>query len=189
MGYGRSSDYDGLGDTHARRVEQGYLPFASLRLIALTGLGCRSASYLLYAVLATIVWILLVTSSILTHYYTNVTNEYDTYNFKHNHIDWPTRATKRLSIIFRYLGKVLAAFNANWILLACMFQVTNFYDRCFCNSSVFWLRDHAYNVILIGTGDVSAIKDTWIGGAFMAAGSAVVYVLFIYVYINPPLPE
>ena len=159
-------------------------------MITLTGLGCRSGSYLLYAVLATVVWILLVISSILTHYYTTATHEYESerYISKHNYIDWPTRAIKHLSIIFRYLGKVLATFNATWTLLACMFQFSNFYDRCYCNSNVFWMRNHAYNVISIGS-DVSVMMDNWIGGAFMAAGSAVVYVLFIYVYIDPRLPE
>ena len=120
----------------------------------------------------------------MTHGY-----DIDTDNSKPYDIDWATKAVRHLSIIFRYLGKVLATFNATWILLACMFQFTNFYDRCYCNSSVFWLRNHAYNVISIGNDDLSALKDTWIGGAFMAAGSAIVYVLFIYVYINPRLPE
>ena len=149
------------------------LIFLFVSLIALTGLGCRSASYLLYAVLSTVVWMLLLTSSILTHYYTITT-----YGLR-------ARAAKHLSIFFRLLGKFIAAFNAIWILLACVLQFGGFFDSCYCNSNIFSLRDHAYNAILLTPGDVSVIKSAWIGGVCMSAGSVILYTLFVSVYIDP----
>jgi len=154
-------------------------------LITLTGLGCRSASYLLYAVLSTIVWMLLVTSSILTHYITPP-GPYVRRPIIHR---WSTRAAEHLSIIFRRLGKAIATFNSIWVVLTCIFQFGQFFNRCYCNSSVFWLRDHAYNVILLVPDDMPGIRSAWIGGVCLAIGSAVLFVLFISVYIHSPLPE
>ena len=151
------------------------------------GLGCRSATYLLYAVLSTIVWILLVTSSILTHYYT--TSIPARRNDGHIEYHWSTKAVKHLSIILRCLGKAIAAFNSIWIILSCLFQFGGFFDRCYCNSSVFWWREHAYNVISLVPGDIATIRSAWIGGVCLAAGSAFLYVLFVNVYIDPPLPD
>ena len=116
---------------------------------------------------------LLLTSSILTHYYTITT-----YGLR-------ARAAKHFSIFFRLLGKLIAAFNAIWIVLVNMLQFGGFFDRCYCNSSVLSLRDHAYNVIMMMPDDVSVIKSAWIGGVCMAAGSVIVYTLFVNVFINP----
>ena len=158
------------------------LPFLFVSLIALTGLGCRSASYLLYAVLSTVVWMLLLTSSILTHYYTITTPGLRArHHITHR---WSMWAAKHFSIFFRLLGKFIAAFNAIWILLACVLQFGGFFDSCYCNSSIFSLRDHAYNIISLTLGDVSVIKSAWIGGVCMSAGSVILYTLFVSVYID-----
>jgi len=137
------------------------------------GLGCRSGSYLVYAALSTVVWMLLLASSILTHYYTITT-----YGLR-------AHAAKHFSIFFRLLGKFIAAFNAIWIVLVNMLQFGGFFDRCYCNSNVLSLRDRAYNVIAMMPGDVSVIKSAWVGGVCMAAGSVIVYTLFVNVFINP----
>ncbi|KIJ95857.1 hypothetical protein K443DRAFT_682732 [Laccaria amethystina LaAM-08-1] len=149
------------------------------------GLGCRSASYLLYAVLSTIVWMLLVTSSILTHYASTTQYHFEGRAIRH----WPARAARRASIIFRCLGKLTAAFNSLWVVVSCLFQFGSFFDNCYCNSSVFWLRDHAYNVIALQPGDVTSITSAWIGGVCLAGGTAIICVGFINVFIDPPLPD
>ncbi|KAF8801073.1 hypothetical protein BYT27DRAFT_7174661 [Phlegmacium glaucopus] len=153
------------------------------------GLGCRSAAYFLYAVLSTLVWVLLVTSSILTHLYTLTTP--GPRARRHNGsivYRWSRRAVRHFSIFFRCLGKVIAAFNSILVVLTCVFQFGNFFNRCYCNSSVFWLRDHAYNVITLSQDDITSLRSVWIGGVSLAAGTAVLFVLFVNVYIDPPLP-
>ena len=148
------------------------------------GLGCRSAAYLLYTVLSILVWILLITSSILTHHYNVLTHYYTRRHDGRIIPRWYTNTVKCLSIIFRCLGKAIAAFNSIWIILSCVLQFGNFFDRCYCNSSVFWLRHHAYNVISLVSSDITSIKSAWAGGVCLAIGSAIIYVLFVNVCIS-----
>lgn len=164
------------GTTGAAFIQVWYTPTV--------GLGCRSASYLLFAVLSTIVWMLLVTASILTHYASTTQ-----YHYGRRIQPWPARAARRTSIIFRCLGKFIAAFNSLWVVVTCLFQFGSFFDNCYCNSSVFYLRDHAYNVIALVPGDITSIKSAWIGGVCLAGGTAFIYVAFVNVFIDPPLPD
>jgi hypothetical protein len=43
-------------------------------------------------------------------------------------------------------------------------------------------------VITLNSGDISAMKGAWIGGAYLAAGCAITYVVFVNLFINPQLP-
>ncbi|KIK58771.1 hypothetical protein GYMLUDRAFT_245855 [Collybiopsis luxurians FD-317 M1] len=152
------------------------------------GLGCRSGSYLIYAVFSTAVWALLLLSSILSHY--------STLNFPSRDLRETERYHARaelaamLSVFLRRLGKTLAAANTAWILTTCIFQFSAFFDRCYCDSSALGLGfAKAYNVIQFTSVDLSTMRAAWIGGVFMAIGSAALYVGFINVIINPPLPN
>jgi hypothetical protein len=136
---------------------------AASQFIIYLGLACRSGSYLIYGVNSTLVWILLATSSMLAHYSTF------TLSFKGRYVHTKsTRFAGILSIILRRLGKILASLNTVWIILACLFQFGSVFDRCWCNSSVFYLRNHAYNVIHVGPEDVAALNSPWIGGVMLA---------------------
>lgn len=99
------------------------------------------------------------------------------------------RIARHLSIILRRLGKVVASFNAIWIVVTCLFQFSNFFDRCYCNSSVFGWGAKAFCVITLNHEDVAGLKGAWIGGAFLAAGSVIICVVFVNLFINPQLPE
>jgi len=44
-------------------------------------------------------------------------------------------------------------------------------------------------VILLGHDDVAGMRNAWIGGAFLAAGSAMICLGFVNLFINPELPE
>ena len=153
-------------------------------LITVTGLGCRSASYILYAVLSTIVWMLLVTSSILTHYASMPQYHFQGRAIRH----WPSRVAGRTSIIFRRLGKLIAAINSLWVVVACIFQFANVFDNCYCNSSVLSLGDHAYTVIRLLPDEVANIKSAWLGSVFLGGGTAIIYVAFVNFFFDPPLP-
>ncbi|KAJ6492048.1 hypothetical protein C8R45DRAFT_867557 [Mycena sanguinolenta] len=143
------------------------------------GLACRSGSYLLYGFNSTIVWILLVGSSVLAHY--------STFNDEH------TKETRlqfagKLSIKLRRFVKVLASINASWIIVVCLFQFSSFFDRCWCDSSVMYLGSKkAYNVIEVS--DVAAVRSPWIGGVFLASSCAILYLVFVNVFNNPVLPK
>ncbi|KAF7324974.1 hypothetical protein MKEN_00539800 [Mycena kentingensis (nom. inval.)] len=127
------------------------------------GLACRSGSYLIYGVISTLIWLLLVISSALAHYATFATVVKERYMH--------TRATRiagGISIGLRRTAKVLAAGNSIWVILACLFQFSSFYDRCYCNSSVFYWGERAYNVISVSEADVAALNAPWIGGVALA---------------------
>ncbi|KAF7368848.1 hypothetical protein MVEN_00210300 [Mycena venus] len=147
------------------------------------GLACRSGSYLIYGATSTLVWILLVISSVLAHYSTF------TVDVKGNSMRTKsTRTAGVLSIILRRLGKVLAAMNSIWIVLACLLHFGNFFDRCWCNSSVLYLGSRAYNVIDLTPEDVAALNGPWIGGVALASGCAIVFIAFVSILVNPTLP-
>ncbi|KAF8218249.1 hypothetical protein K438DRAFT_1796555 [Mycena galopus ATCC 62051] len=149
------------------------------------GLGCRSGSYLIYGVLSTLVWIMLVISSVLAHYSTFTVSVKGRYI--HTRL---TRIAGVLSIWLRRLGKILASLNAVWIILACLLQFGSFFDRCWCDSSVLYLGvQKAYNVIDVTSSDVAALNSPWIGGVALASGCAILYMGFVSVLINPALPD
>ncbi|KAF8979770.1 hypothetical protein BDQ17DRAFT_1201389, partial [Cyathus striatus] len=93
------------------------------------------------------------------------------------------------AILLRRAGKFIASLNAVWIIASCMFQFTNFFDRCYCNSSVFGLGAAAYNVILPQMVDLVGMRVAWIGGVMLAGGTAFLFLAFVYLLVNPTLPE
>jgi len=164
------------------------------------GLGCRSGAYLIYAGVSTLVWILMLVSSICAHASTfrqpdqeddpnaHVFNRSSTISPPGREDNPNKNLLRRLSITLRRLGKVIATCNAVWIVVMCIFQFSKFFSRCFCNSSVFGLGDKAYNVIILTSGDVPGMRSVWIGAVVLALGSAFLYTAFVNIFINPPLP-
>jgi hypothetical protein len=132
---------------------------------------------MLYGALSTISWVILVLSGILSHYSTTAPSK--------NTLTW---LAGRLAIALRRLGKIVASINAMWILLVCLFQFSNFYSRCYCNSSAIGLGARAYSSILFHAEDLSAMKGAWIAGTSLAAGSVALCVIFVNLFINPELP-
>jgi len=146
------------------------------------GLGCRSASYLVYAAASTVVWMLLVISSILTHYVSPRHSYPDQHGSPDHHFRFMDSIAKVLAIMLRRLGKLLAACNAAWIVLACLLQFSNFYSRCYCNSCVTSLGRRAYAVVMTSASDVWT---PWVGGVSLGCACAVLFVGFVNVFINP----
>jgi hypothetical protein len=144
------------------------------------GLGCRSGAYLLYGGVATLIWVILVFSSFLSHYA----------------MSYPAAASPSLAhrvaahvaVFFRRLAKFLATCNAAWIITAFLLQFGNFYDRCYCNSDVLGLGKRAHNVMLLEASDISAMKAAWIGGIVLAVVPSGLFLAFLNVLMDPPLP-
>jgi hypothetical protein len=147
------------------------------------GLGCRSLSYIIYGLLSTLVWMMLLTSSILTYCSTNT----PTHSF-HGHatLSLRGRIARWLSIFLRRLGKLIAALNAVWIVAVGFLQFSNVYDRCYCNSSAMGLGKYAYYII--DRVDVASMRPAWIGGFFLGAGAAMIFAGFVTLFIDPPFP-
>ncbi|TFK69331.1 hypothetical protein BDN72DRAFT_615889 [Pluteus cervinus] len=151
------------------------------------GLGCRSVSFLAYAVTSTIIWAFLLLSSFLSHsvlqMYTSTKSISRRQQIERSLLKW-------FSILLRRLSKLLCICNSIWIVLFCCFQFTNFYDRCWCNSSVIGLgAANAYNVMDFTDQDKKLMRQAWIGGVVLGVGSAGIYATFITLQLNPPMPS
>lgn len=176
------------------------------------GLGCRSAAYIIYGSISTIAWAILVTSSILAHYSVapirdgsvpamSVNSTMKSWSSKGDsrarsglrpkisNIANSRHAARLLSILLRRFGKVVASCNAVWILTSSLFQYTNFYKRCYCDASVMGRGMSAYDVIELVESDISPMKTAWVGGIILALGVDVLFLGFINVFLDTPLPE
>lgn len=137
------------------------------------GLGCRSGSFLIYGAVATIAWIVMLLSSILSHAASAEIGR--------------TRAILAfIAESLRLTGKVLAAANAVWLVTLCIFQFSGFYSTCSCMSGAWSLGKDAYvmfvswpELIELGT------RTVWIVGIVAAGISAALYAAFIYFALSP----
>lgn len=121
---------------------------------------------------------ILVLSSILAHYSTAASR-----------LTFLNRLAAQLSIFLRRCGKIMAALNTVLIVVAGVFQFTNFFDRCYCNSSVLGWGSRAFYVMELNQGDIDHTKRAWIGGVVLAAGSVTLFAGFITLFINPTPPS
>jgi hypothetical protein len=125
------------------------------------GLGCRSLNWFLYAGTSTLVWMMLVASSFLVH-------------FNSHYI-------RSIAAPLHTLGGILAACNAAAIIVTCVIQFGNFYNRCYCNSVVTLLKSGAYDIFWVrNAGD---IKRPWVGGVALGVGTAVLFLGTINVWL------
>ncbi|KAJ7505225.1 hypothetical protein B0H11DRAFT_1977575 [Mycena galericulata] len=151
---------------------------ASILIVYFTptvGLGCRSGAYLLYSSMATLIWALLVISSIVSHYATTC-----------HESSVPHRAAAGVALFIRRLAKFLATLNAAWILAAFLLQFGNAYDTCYCNSDVLGLGKRAYMTMLLEQSDISAMKAAWVGGVVLAVLVSSLFLGFINLFIDSP---
>ncbi|KAJ7327535.1 hypothetical protein DFH08DRAFT_710349 [Mycena albidolilacea] len=132
------------------------------------GLSCRSGSYLMYASVSTIAWIFLVASSVLSF----LPPPPPPYPRKPHGI---ARA-QTASVLLRRAGKALAALNAIWLVLICLFQFSGVYDRCWCISSILHLGSRAYAVSILTPADIAAFWYPVVGATVLAR--CVIYLFF-----------
>jgi hypothetical protein len=118
-----------------------------------------------------------VISSLLSHYSTTAPST-----------STSGRIAGKLSIALRRLGKIVASLNAVWILMACLFQFGNFCSRCHCNSSALGFGEWAYNTVSLNSDDLLGMRGAWKGGAFLAAGTATLCIVYVNLLLNPELP-
>ncbi|KAG2344797.1 hypothetical protein BDR05DRAFT_931321 [Suillus weaverae] len=139
-----------------------------------TGMGCRTMGYLIYGVISTLIWMMLLLSSVLAHHSSAYSRRKSL----------SARVALALSHLLRWTGKLWAIINSFLIVLACIFQYSNFYDRCFCNSSVFGRRGSAYAVIIETAAQAAQAKAAWIGALVLACTSASIFLGLVYLLLD-----
>jgi hypothetical protein len=153
------------------------------------GVGCRTASYLVYGGLATLVWILLSISMMFSHAamvrYQREHRNAPSMDFRRPSITSPAlsprgpqgyeRTTAHsilcgLAVATRVLGKTIAVGNTLWLLLAALMEYTGVYDRCYCRGNETSLGLNRGWVTLFKTEDdlTHIATSPWAGGVAMS---------------------
>lgn len=118
----------------------------------------------MYASLSTLAWMMFLLSSILAHYSAAYSRRIS------------GSPSARIALAFshglRRTGKLLAIVNSIVVILASVFQYSSFYDRCYCNSSVFSRGVEAYAVIIETAAQAAQARSAWIGAVVLACASA-----------------
>ena len=124
--------------------------------------------------MSTIIWAMLVCSSVLSHYASSYPDRPDSV-VRHSHV-------KVLANILRWGGKFLAIVNSICIIGGGMLQFTNIYDNCYCNSSALGLGvDNAYVVVFRSDSQVHVITAAWLGALALGCCSSGLFMLVMSV--------
>jgi len=135
------------------------------------GLGCRALTFTLYGAAATVAFLLLLFSSIISHLVRPQSQKRSGMNTLIGCIAAGTR----------WLGKFIAIMNAFGILLSCIMQFAGVYDNCFCSSMLF--RGNSRGFVSFTEENIkrSEVYSYWIGGIIMACWISGLYTFAIYV--------
>lgn len=141
-----------------------------------TRIGCRSMSYLMYGAVSTVIWMMLLASSVLAHYSIQPPF-HDTH--KQKRLSAGRALARNISHLLRWAGKALAIANSIWVVLACTFVYSNLYDTCFCNASVFSRGKAAYSVIIESAAQAAQLKAASSGALAMACVSSFFFIAIV----------
>lgn len=142
---------------------------ASIMISYLTptvGLGCRSGSYLLYGILATLVWLLLLTANGLSHEamlrYQHAEDNQDSRSLSHNIICFGAE-------LFKVCGYVVAILNTTWLGVSSLMELIGAYDNCWCKADVLGKGMKGWVVLFKEAEDLAVTAWVpWAGGLSMA---------------------
>ena len=165
------------------------------------GVGCRTAGYLLYGGLATLVWLLLQVSMMFSHAvllrYQREHRQAPSMDFRRPSLAPPTLPTSNsqayertfshsllcgLAVTTRLLGKTIAVGNTIWLLLTALLQYTGVYDRCYCRGNQTGLGLEKGWLVLFKTEDDLSDYATspWAGGVAMSILVCFISYLFFW---------
>ncbi|KLU91738.1 hypothetical protein MAPG_10687 [Magnaporthiopsis poae ATCC 64411] len=127
------------------------------------GLGCRSASYLLYGGLSTLSFLLFVLSALASRAALQRAQDYQTNSAAF-------QLMRTAAIAGRLGGRTAAVCSAFWIVLSSVWELVGFFDNCWCESTQLDLGERAW-VPLFRT--AVELKDDaigpWAGGVFLSS--------------------
>ncbi|KAK4139906.1 uncharacterized protein C8A04DRAFT_40311 [Dichotomopilus funicola] len=129
------------------------------------GLGCRSGSYVLYAVLSTTSFICFFTSILFSRA-----------AMLHAQAQGPPainglfRGLSICALVMRLLGRIFAVCGAIWIILSSIWELVGFFDNCWCEGTVLALGDKAWVALFKKAIDLKEnATGPWAGGVFMSS--------------------
>ncbi|KAJ3572373.1 hypothetical protein NPX13_g5075 [Xylaria arbuscula] len=162
-------------------------------LTEVTGLGCRSGSYLLYGVLATFAFFFLFLSSMFSHaamvrheesHISSSENlhgsrEKQEPNQKPNapgSRETPTgkftfghNVLRFCAVVTRVLGRTLAIVNTFWIFLSTIWELVGFYNNCWCDSVALSKGPTGWILLFVESSELAtAATPSWAGSVFLS---------------------
>ncbi|KAF7349890.1 hypothetical protein MVEN_01289600 [Mycena venus] len=121
------------------------------------GLGCRSGSYVLYGIAATVSCALLVLASLFSHAVMQ-------------RVEKNTRRRSAgflgaLAVIARVTGQVIAIVNAGWLIASTVMEDIGAFENCWCQSNALQYGANGWTPVFAATSDLrAAAGGIWIGG-------------------------
>ncbi|KAJ7648783.1 hypothetical protein DFH06DRAFT_1209610 [Mycena polygramma] len=120
------------------------------------GIGCRSGSYLIYGVAATLSWIILVVSHLLSHEAMQ--------RFERNP-DHTPGIFSALAVSTRLFGKTLAICNAMWLVASSVMEDIGYFQTCWCQTDAYQYHKSGWTPVFKGQQDLRDVaQGIWIGG-------------------------
>jgi hypothetical protein len=124
-----------------------------------TGIGCRSGSYFLYGLAATLSWLLLLISSIVSHALMQ------RFELGPHRQGMATDILGGLAVITRLTGKGIAICNAGWLIASSVLEDIGTFQNCWCQTVVFQYHNHGWTPVFKTAADLrSAAESVWLGG-------------------------
>ncbi|KAF9060625.1 hypothetical protein BDP27DRAFT_1339341 [Rhodocollybia butyracea] len=126
------------------------------------GLGCRSGGYLIYGIAATVSWLMLVFSNLISH---EVMQRLEVRDQR------GTRGLSALAVITRITGKTLAIFNAAWLIASGVMEDIGAFQTCWCDTDAFQYHGNGWISVFKDASDLRNVAGgTWIGGFVWSMG-------------------
>ncbi|KAJ7136656.1 hypothetical protein C8R44DRAFT_868783 [Mycena epipterygia] len=126
------------------------------------GLGCRSGSYLIYGIAATVSWAMLVVSHLFSHAFMQ-RFEHDPERPRKGVI--PMGALAGLAVSTRLTGKAIAISNALWLIASSVLEDIGTFQTCWCQTVAFQYHANGWTPVFKGAADLRATAGgIWIGG-------------------------
>jgi hypothetical protein len=134
-----------------------------------TGIGCRSGSYFLYGLAATLSWLLLLISSIVSHALMQ------RFELGPHRQGMATDILGGLAVITRLTGKGIAICNAGWLIASSVLEDIGTFQNCWCQTAVFQYHNHGWTPVFKTAADLrSAAESVWLGGFLWSIAVCVV---------------
>ena len=130
------------------------------------GSGHRSLGYIIYGVIAIVVMLLAITSTIFARIS-------ETRDKKRSPMI--KGLTAFIAVALRRISFSLAFINATGVVAISCFQITNFLDNCYCDASAIGYGMGYYIIAILGW------WDSRIAGTALSAASIAIYVIFLVI--------
>ncbi|KAK6083869.1 hypothetical protein SCUP515_01565 [Seiridium cupressi] len=145
-------------------------------LTEVVGLGCRSGSYVIYGFLATLSFLLLFSSSFLSH----------AAMLHHQALHVANRAAAEKetqpapppsslkwyrvgAVTTRISGRILVACNTLWLVLISFWELIGFFNNCWCDGVTFSRGNRGFIILFKDAAEMAvAAIPAWAGGVFLS---------------------